>query len=168
MNVLHLLTFPGAFTPGGLLGAGLQTSVWLALFWMSGYVLAVIFHALMSKEPGTIIPSSSMQTAAAASSVAVIAIALALTWITIAGEPHLPKLFIDRSESTVGLRYVHALLLFPSAVAFSCFGSGDARYSTYSSWWSCAGGWGKGSHRLILLADSVWRCMRPALSLSFH
>ena len=46
-----------------------------------------------------------------------VAIALALTWIAIAGEPHLPKLFLDRSESTVGLRYVNALLLLPSAAA---------------------------------------------------
>jgi PAS domain S-box-containing protein len=117
MNVPHVLTFPGAFTPGGLLGAGLQTSVWLAIFWMSGYVLAVIFYALMSKEPGTIIPSSSTRTTVAVSSAVVIAIALAITWIIIAGEPHLPELFIDRSESTVGLRYVNALLLLPSAIA---------------------------------------------------
>jgi PAS domain S-box-containing protein len=117
MNVPHLLTFPGAFTPGGLLGAGLQTSVWLALFWMSGYVLTVIFYALMSKEPGTILPSSSTRTTVAVSSAVVIAIALALTWIAIAGEPHLPKLFIDGSESTAGLRYVNALLLLPNAIA---------------------------------------------------
>jgi PAS domain S-box-containing protein len=117
LNVPHLLTFPGALTPGGLLGAGLQTSIWLALFWTSGYVLAVIFYALMSKGPGTIIPSSSTRATVAVSSAVVIAIALALTWTAIAGEPYLPKLFVDRSESTVVLRYAYALLLLPSAVA---------------------------------------------------
>src|SRR5271170_6453316 len=117
MNVPHVLTFPGAFTPGGLLGAGLQTSVWLALFWMSGYLLAVIFYALMRKEPEKFVLPGSTRTAIAASSAVVIAIALALTWISIAGEPLLPKLFVDRSESTVGLRYVNALLLLPSALA---------------------------------------------------
>src|SRR5271163_2680312 len=117
MNLPHLLTFPGAFTPGGLLGAGLQTSVWLATFWMSGYLLAVIFYALMRKEPEKFVLPGSTRTAIAASSAVVIAIALALTWIAIAGEPLLPKLFIDRSESTVGLRYVNALLLLPTALA---------------------------------------------------
>src|SRR5271170_3378416 len=117
MNLPHLLTFPGAFTPSGLLGAGLQTSVWLALFWMSGYLLAVIFYALMRKEPEKFVLPGSTRTAIAASSAVVIAIALALTWISIAGEPLLPKLFVDRSESTAGLRYVNALLLLPNAIA---------------------------------------------------
>jgi PAS domain S-box-containing protein len=117
MNVPHLLTFPGAFTPSGLLGAGLQTSVWLAIFWMSGYLLSVIFYALMSKEPGALISPGSSRTALAVSSSVVITTALALTWIAVAGEMHLPKLFIDRGESTVGLQYVYALLLLPTAVA---------------------------------------------------
>jgi PAS domain S-box-containing protein len=117
MNVPHLLTFPGAFTPSGLLGAGLQTSVWLAIFWMSGYLLSVIFYALMSKEPGALISPGSSRTALAVSSSVVITTALALTWIAVAGEMHLPKLFIDRSESTGGLQYVYALLLLPTAVA---------------------------------------------------
>src|SRR6516164_4960129 len=33
MVVAHLLTFPGAFTPSGLLGAGLSTAAWLFIFW---------------------------------------------------------------------------------------------------------------------------------------
>src|SRR5271163_3329251 len=117
MNVPHLLTFPGAFTQNGLLGAGLQTSVWLAIFWMSGYLLAVIFYALMSKEPGVPLSPGSTRTAVAVSIAAVIAVALALTLTAIAEEPHLPKLFVDRSESAVGLRYAYALLLLPSALA---------------------------------------------------
>jgi PAS domain S-box-containing protein len=117
MNVPHLLTFPGAFTPTGLLGAGLQTTVWLAIFWMSGYPLAVIFYAVMKKEPGPLVLHGSTRTAVTASVAVVVAIALALTWIAIAGEPYLPKLFLNRSESTVSLRYVGALLLLPCAVA---------------------------------------------------
>src|SRR5262245_51715550 len=33
MIVPHALTFPGAFSPTGLLGAGLQTTAWLYWFW---------------------------------------------------------------------------------------------------------------------------------------
>ncbi len=117
MNLPHLLTFPGAFRPSGLLGAGLQTSAWLAMFWMSGYLLAVVSYALLSKEPEDLVLPGSTRTAVAVSIVVVIAIALALTGAAIAGEPHLPKLFLDRSEATAGLRYVNVLLLLPSAVA---------------------------------------------------
>jgi PAS domain S-box-containing protein len=117
MNVPHLLTFPGAFTPTGLLGAGLQTAVWLAIFWMSGYPLAVIVYALMMKEPGPLVLHSSTRNAVVASVAVVVAIALALTWIAIAGDPYLPKLFLNGSQATASLRYVSALLLVPCAVA---------------------------------------------------
>src|SRR5580700_905515 len=32
-----LLTFPGVFTPGGLLGAGLQSTNWLYILWHGGF-----------------------------------------------------------------------------------------------------------------------------------
>src|SRR5215469_5896332 len=39
--VPHALTFPGAFAPSGLLGAGLQTPAWLNEFWFLGLPVAV-------------------------------------------------------------------------------------------------------------------------------
>jgi len=43
----HALTFPGAFTPTGLLGAGLQSTAWLYWFWHAGAPLAVIGYVLL-------------------------------------------------------------------------------------------------------------------------
>ncbi|AWV03255.1 sensor histidine kinase [Burkholderia sp. JP2-270] len=43
----HMLTFPGLFTPTGLLGAGEQTTAWLYLFWHGGFPLAVAAYALL-------------------------------------------------------------------------------------------------------------------------
>jgi PAS domain S-box-containing protein len=117
MNIPHLLTFPGAFSPTGLLGAGLQTSVWLAIFWMCGYPSVVIFYSVMKKEPRALVLHGSSRTAVAASIAVVIAIALVLTWIAVAGDPYLPKLFVNSSQGTVGLRRVSVLLLLPNAVA---------------------------------------------------
>src|ERR1700716_2103588 len=42
-----LLTFPGVFTPGGLLGAGLQTTNWLYILWHAGFPMFVIAYALV-------------------------------------------------------------------------------------------------------------------------
>src|SRR5262245_9183827 len=42
-----MLTFPGVFTPGGLLGAGLQSTNWLYTLWHAGFPLFVIAYALL-------------------------------------------------------------------------------------------------------------------------
>jgi signal transduction histidine kinase len=113
-----LLTFPGAFTQTGLLGAGLQTNGWISAFWVSGYPLATIGYALLkNKEPGALVSHGSTRTGIAASVAASIAIVFALTWIATAGEPYLPKLFLDRSRAAVDLRYIGALLLLLNALA---------------------------------------------------
>ncbi len=37
----HALTFPGAFAPDGLLGAGVSTTAWLYIFWRASVPIAV-------------------------------------------------------------------------------------------------------------------------------
>jgi two-component system, NarL family, sensor histidine kinase UhpB len=41
----HALTFPGAFAPAGLPGAGSQSSAWLYIFWHAALPFAVIIYA---------------------------------------------------------------------------------------------------------------------------
>jgi PAS domain S-box-containing protein len=47
MATVHALTFPGLFTPTGLLGAGPDSTAWIYMFWHTGFPLAVIFYALL-------------------------------------------------------------------------------------------------------------------------
>ena len=118
MGVSLLLSFPGVFTETGLLGAGLQTTGWLSAFWVSGYPLAVVGYAVLKdREPGVLVSHGSSRTGIAASVAVSVVIVVALTWIATAGEPYLPKLFLDRSRATVDLRYVGMLLLLLNAVA---------------------------------------------------
>lgn len=42
MTVGHALTFPGLFSASGLLGAGIQSTAWLYMFWHAGFPLAVV------------------------------------------------------------------------------------------------------------------------------
>src|SRR5271169_5504790 len=42
-----LLTFPGVFTPRGLLGAGLQSTNWLYILWHGGFPTFVMAYALL-------------------------------------------------------------------------------------------------------------------------
>jgi signal transduction histidine kinase len=118
MAVPLLLTFPGAFTQTGLLGAGLQTNGWISSFWVAGYPLAALCYAMLKdREPGALVLPGSSQTAVAVSVAISIAIVLALTWIATAGEPYLPKIFVDKIRAAVSLRYIGALLLLLNAVA---------------------------------------------------
>ena len=118
MGVSLLLSFPGVFTETGLLGGGLQTTGWLSAFWVSGYPLAAIGYAVLKdREPGVLVSHGSSRTGIAVSVAVSVAIVVALTWIATAGEPYLPKLFLDRSRATVSLRYVGMLLLLLNAVA---------------------------------------------------
>ena len=40
--IVHALSFPGLFTPGGVLGAGAQTTVWLYMIWHGGFPVLVL------------------------------------------------------------------------------------------------------------------------------
>src|SRR6202012_196499 len=47
ISFVQMLTFPGLFAAGGLLGAGPQTALWLCIFWHGGFPLVVVFFALL-------------------------------------------------------------------------------------------------------------------------
>src|SRR5258706_1670316 len=74
MAVSHALTFPGLFSPTGLLGAGPQSTAWLYMFWHGGFPLLVIAYALLKGEardvPGTRGPARAPAGMAVGSSVA--------------------------------------------------------------------------------------------------
>src|SRR5258708_26890526 len=47
MLISWMLTFPGVFAPGGLLGAGLQSTTWIYILWHAGFPVFVIAYALL-------------------------------------------------------------------------------------------------------------------------
>ena len=93
--VSHALTFPGAFAPSGLLGAGLQTTAWLFIFWHFGFPASVIGYACLKDEKRTL-PRSTIYWSAAL----VVLLALLLTWIVTVHHDILPPLFVDRRTLT--------------------------------------------------------------------
>ncbi|HZF28990.1 MAG TPA: MASE4 domain-containing protein [Gammaproteobacteria bacterium] len=50
MIVPHALTFPGAFSATGLLGAALQTTVWVYVFWHLGLPVSVLAYVLLRER----------------------------------------------------------------------------------------------------------------------
>jgi Membrane-associated sensor, integral membrane domain len=91
-----MLTFPEVFVPGGLLGAGLQTTNWLYILWHAGFPMFVIAYALLRKEDSRQELWQGSATTAIFSSVAItMIIVCAGTLSATAGHALLPPFVID-------------------------------------------------------------------------
>jgi signal transduction histidine kinase len=96
----HALTFPGAFSQTGLLGANLQSTAWLYNFWKIGLPLAVIAYTILkSTKSRTVKAERSLRGAILGSVAVTIIVASGITLLAIAGEGFLPTLMIDDTQA---------------------------------------------------------------------
>jgi signal transduction histidine kinase/ActR/RegA family two-component response regulator len=95
MAIAHALTFPGLFTPGGLLGAGPQSTAWLYMFWHGGFPALVIAYAFCKDEPAT--TADSRGPAILSAVAGALAAACALTVLATAGQNLLPAIMQGNS-----------------------------------------------------------------------
>src|SRR5262249_10179454 len=93
MTVAHALSFPGLFTPTGLLGAGPQTTAWLYAFWKAGFAVFVLAYALLKDEkPAPYIPYRRARVSILESAAFVLTATALLTLLATSGEDLLPVL----------------------------------------------------------------------------
>jgi diguanylate cyclase (GGDEF)-like protein len=96
----HALTFPGAFSETGLLGAGHQTTIWLYIFWHAGFPLFVLAYAMLANRDEASVPAPIRTAKTIAFSVAgVAAIVFALTVLATIGQALLPIIIRDGDYS---------------------------------------------------------------------
>jgi signal transduction histidine kinase len=118
--VPHALTFAGAFTVAGLLGAGIQTGSWLFIFWHVGFAAGLLAYAGFREEkrpPPK--PEASALPAIGWSVAGVLALVLGLTWLSTAGADLLPPIILDRTRLSPIVIYPiwFTILLSAAAVA---------------------------------------------------
>jgi signal transduction histidine kinase len=90
------LTFPGVFTPGGLLGAGLNTTNWLYILWHAGFPMFVIAYALLKDaDPTKEISQRSVPAGILLSVAMTVAMVCAATFLVTAGHALLPNTMLD-------------------------------------------------------------------------
>lgn len=107
MAVTHALTFPGLFSPTGLLGAGAQTTAWLYMFWHGGFPLAVIVYARLSGDAGGgRAVRGSARAAILWSALAVFGIVWGLTLIATAGAGRLPAIMAGNAYTAAMIAVV--------------------------------------------------------------
>ena len=104
----HALTFPGLFAPGGLLGAGPQSTAWIYMFWHAGFPLFVLAYALLPREPATSHRAWGIGLPAFA-----VGIGVALVALSTAGQQLLPAIML-------GNRYTPAMLGVVGSVWLAC------------------------------------------------
>src|SRR5256886_1505727 len=113
-----MLTFPGVFTPGGLLGAGLQTTTWLYTLWHAGFPLFVIAYALLKDaDPAEGLWQGSAGVAILSSVAVTAAVVCAATFLVTAGNDRLPRQSLDPVHFSTVWLYVAGYLALLIVVA---------------------------------------------------
>ena len=116
--VAHTMTFPGAFTPTGLLGAGPQTAAWLYVVWHAAVPAAACGYVLLKQRtPAAAGGHSSPGSAIWRSVLLVIVAAVAFTWAAIIAADSLPPLLITATTFASTASFVTALPLVLSVFA---------------------------------------------------
>jgi len=113
-----LLTFPGVFTPGGLLGAGPQSTYWLYILWHAGFPMFVIAYALLKDaDPAKRSWQGSAGVAILSSVFMIAAVVCVATFLVTAYDPLLPRLTLDTSRVSVFWYFAAGSMTLLSALA---------------------------------------------------
>ncbi len=99
MAFVHMLTFPGLFSAGGLLGAGPQTTAWLYMFWHAGFPLSVVAYSLFRRGGGILRQGFAPGALIAFGVGTVAALTFALVLLATAGSTALPAIMEDHHYS---------------------------------------------------------------------
>jgi hypothetical protein len=117
--VPHALTFSGAFSPTGLLGAGIQTGSWLFIFWHVGFAAALLAYAVLGEEKWAKPISEAWTLPAIGWSVtSVLGLVCGLTWLATAGATLLPSIILDKTRISPLVIYPVSFAMLISAAAF--------------------------------------------------
>jgi signal transduction histidine kinase len=118
MLIPWMLTFPGVFAPGGLLGAGLQSTSWLYTLWHAGFAMFVIAYALLrDADPARRLWRGSAGAAILLSVAMTAAVVCATTFVITAGDALLPRINLDPLHFSTLWLYIAACLALLSVIA---------------------------------------------------
>jgi signal transduction histidine kinase len=106
-----MLTFPGVFTPDGLLGAGLQSTNWLYALWHAGFPVFVISYALLKDaDPAEGLWRGSAGAAILSSVAATAIVVCAVTFMVTARNDLMPRISLDPVRFSILWLYVAGCL----------------------------------------------------------
>jgi signal transduction histidine kinase len=118
MVIPWTLTFPGVFAPGGLLGAGLQSTNWLYVLRYTAFPTFVIAYALLkdADPPKRMWEGSVGTTIFSSVAISTAAVCVATVLVT-AGDAYLPRISIDPVHFSALWLYLAGCLILWNALA---------------------------------------------------
>ena len=153
----HALTFAGAFSPSGLLGAGIQTGSWLFIFWHIGFAVALLAYAVLRKQKRTkSIFTTSALTAISCSVAGVFVLVCGLAWLATAGATLLPPIILDKTHISGLVVYPVWLTILICAIAIGVLLVG--RRSVLDQWLMVVA--------LVSILDMVFSGLLPTVRFS--
>lgn len=93
----HGLTFPGAFSPGGLFGATIETSTYLQTVWRAGLPLTVLAYAI-AKGRGDMEFEGALKGLTILNAAAVVTVVAAIIWMVTSESRLLPQMMVDAQQ----------------------------------------------------------------------
>ena len=116
---LQTLAFPGAYSPNGLIGDGVNTAAWFFVLWHASFSLSVVVYALLKDADETASVSHvSTATTIAVALACTLAATAALTWLVTAGAGYLPTTYVGTIQQTQFAHNLNVFLWLLSVVAF--------------------------------------------------
>jgi len=130
--VPYALTFPGAFSEGGLLGANLQSAAWIFVFWHLGLPATVIAYAALRDAPAGIrLVQGSAPAAIAGAVLAAFVLALLVACVALGFGDLLPVVALDRVRLAEHSELVGAVMCVSAAAVILMAGR---RRSVLDAW----------------------------------
>jgi signal transduction histidine kinase len=116
---IQTLTFPGAYSPTGLIGDGINTASWIFAFWHTAFPLALIVYAL-SKDGNAVsdLSGGSIGVSIVSTIAFVLVVTAALTWVAAGDVRYLPAMYLNTLQQTPLANYLN---IFLWAINFAAF-----------------------------------------------
>ncbi len=109
----HTLTFPGAFAPTGLLGAGLNTTAWIADTRRLTFPISIILYVwLRQAESAAELGTAKQDPRVLEGAVLAVALTMAATLLTTGGRNILPPMFSNGTDVIRGYFIWYELCIF--------------------------------------------------------
>jgi signal transduction histidine kinase len=96
---IQTLAFPGAYSPTGIIGDGLNSAAWFFVLWHTNFPLAITLYVL-TKDSGARLSKGSAASIIFKTLACVLAVAAGLTWLVTHATQYLPAVYINAVEQT--------------------------------------------------------------------